>query len=237
MRSAPSVAARPSGARTRRAGSRARRSPPRARPPPSSPRAARCARASVVGHARRRGTARRWGRGRRRPPGCTQVTPGIAVSAGCRKSRRRRYSAARSGHELLGAGQGLDRGHLREGGRALRAVGDEGRAGVDERARAQHPADAPAGHAVALGRGAQHHEAVARRVAQRLAARSCRGAPKDEARVGVVVEQRELAPLRPCRRSRAAPRASMTAPVGLQGLFTMHGLRLRGEWPSRSGAP
>jgi hypothetical protein len=36
------------------------------------------------------------------------------------------------GHELLGTGQGLHRAHLREGGRALRAVRDEGRAGVTE---------------------------------------------------------------------------------------------------------
>ena len=102
-------------------------------------------------------------------------------------------------HELLGTGEGLDRAHLGEGGRALGAVRDERGAGVHQRARTHHPADAPARHAVALGGRAQDHEPLARRLphrAQRRLVPPVEGQP----RVGVVVEDGELAAHAPCPR-------------------------------------
>ena len=129
---APRPRARPSAARTRCGCGPARRTPPRARPPRAPPRGSRWPAARRRASAAT-GTSSRWGTGRRLPRAGRRSAPSMAVRAVCRVSRRRSYSAVWSATNRCGPIERLHRAHLGEARRALRAVGDERRAGVDER--------------------------------------------------------------------------------------------------------
>ena len=186
--------ARAASAQRRSEGTRGRRIPrPARRPRPSRPEGAGSGRGSWAGPAP--GTSKRSGRSRTLRCGTVQVTPGIDLRKGCMASRRRWYSVRKRPTSSWGPFRRLDGSHLREGGRSLGRVGAERGAGVDEGPGTQHPADAPARHAIGLGGRPHHHEPIGGELAKALEPQRST-LPVGELGIGVVIEDRELLLLR-----------------------------------------
>ena len=99
--------------------------------------------------------------------------PGIAFSAGTRKSRRRRNSATIASTASCGPSSAATPGELRERRHARRRVDDQARQRVDELGRNGGVAEPPAGHrerlreAVEQDRALEHARAATRSTARR----------------------------------------------------------------------